>query len=185
MKFILARGGLEISATGASSEAANLESSFTIHPWESGTSAVRRLLEKVPDVLLFQGHSGSLVGTLASDTTDYSYGTDHVISQGQYQSSSQEYNQVQVFCSADVAEAFTWVEVDQVFDRLLQIHDLNLDTLSKTQDSANATLRGQFLSSLHGEITVPTNCVQELYPVIKITDSATGFAAAKRRVMWM
>ena len=156
LKFILARGGLEISTTGASSEATTLQPSFTIHPGESGASAVRRLLEKVPDVLLFQGHQGSLVEPQAWDATDYSYGTDHVILQGRYQSRAQEYNRI------------------QVFDRLLQVHDLNLDTSQKTQDRANATLREQLLASLDGEIAVPANCGQELYDVIEITDSTSA-----------
>lgn len=183
LKFILARSGLETSVAGASGEATTLKPSFTIHPGESGASAVRRLLEKVPDVLLFQGHVGSLIEPLAADATDYSYGTDHVITQGRYQSRAQDYNRVQVFGSGDVGEAFTWGEVDEVFDRLLQVHDLNLDTFQKTQDRANSALREQLLAALDGEINVPVNCGQELFDVIEVTDSAVGLSAAKRRVM--
>jgi hypothetical protein len=183
LKSILARVGLKTSTTGASSQATTLKPSFTIHPGESGASAVRRLLEKVPDVLLFQGHQGFLIEPLASEATDYSYGTGHVILQGRYLSRAQAYNRIQVFGSADMGEAYTWGEVDQVFDRLLQVHDLNLDTLQKTQDRANATLREQLIAALDGEIDVPANCGQELYDVIEVTDGSLGLAAAKRRVM--
>jgi hypothetical protein len=183
MKFILARGGLEVSTTGASSEATTLQPSFTIHPGESGASAVRRLLNKVPDVLLFQGHQSSLVEPLASDATDYSYGTDHAILRGRYKSRAQEYNRIQVFGSADMGEAFTWNEVEQVFDRILQVHDLNLDTLQKAQDRANAALREQLLAAVgrNGDLSIQGG--EELYDVVEITDSAPGLATAKRRVL--
>jgi hypothetical protein len=107
LKFIFARGGLEISPTGSSSEANAMKPSFTIHPGERGTSVVRRLVEKVPDVLLFQAHQGFLVEHQASDATDYSYGTDHVIVRGRYQALAQEHNRIQIYGSADVGKAFT------------------------------------------------------------------------------
>ena len=64
-----------------------------------------------------------------------------------------------------------------------KVHDLNLDTLPKAQDRANAALREQLLVALDGEINVPVNCGQELYDVIEVTDDVAGLAAAKRRVM--
>ena len=182
LKFILAGAGLELSTTGGSSEATTLQPAFTIHPGESGASAAQRLLDKVPDVLLFRGHQGFLIETQATDATDYSYGTDHAILQGRYASSAQAYNRVQVFGSVDVGEAFAWDEVEQVFDRLLQVHDLNLDTSQKTLDRASAVLREQLLA-VGGTIAVPTNCGQELYDVIEVTDASAGLSASKRRVL--
>ena len=140
-------------------------------------------MDKVPDALIFLGHQGSLTHPQASDGTDYIYGTDHTVLQGRYASGAQVYNRVQVFGSADVGEAFTWEEVDQFFDRLLQVHDLNLDTPQKTQDRANAALREQLLASLVGEVAVPANCGQELYDVVEVTDVSAGLSSAKRRVM--
>jgi hypothetical protein len=75
--------------------------------------------------------------------------------------------------------------VEQVFDRLLQAHDLNLDTLQKTRDRANTTLREKLLGALDGEIVVPANCGQELHDVIEVTDSGLGRGKAKTTVMEM
>ena len=82
-----------------------------------------------------------------------------------------------------MGEAFAWDEVDRLFDRVLQIHDLNLDTQQKAQDRAEAALREQLLASLGGEVVVPPNLGQELYDVIEITDKSAGLLAERRRVL--
>ena len=68
-------------------------------------------------------------------------------------------------------------------DRLLQIHDLNLDTAQKALDRARAALREQLLGALDGEIVVSPNLGQEMYDVIEITDDRAGLSADKRRVL--
>ncbi|MEK7848816.1 MAG: hypothetical protein AAB270_07815, partial [Chloroflexota bacterium] len=183
LESILARGGLELDTAGASSDATTLTPAFTVHPGESGASAVRRLLAKVPDALVFQGHQGSLVHPQASDATNYVYGTDHPLLQGRYSSRAQTFNRVQVFGSSAVGEAFAWDEVARLFDRLLQVHDLSLATLQKAQNRASTALREQLLASLDGEVTVPVNCSQELYDVVEVTDAPAGLSSAKRRVL--
>lgn len=55
LSFVLARAGLELSAPICSPTITDLYPSFTIHPGESGATAVRRLLAMVPDVLFFRG----------------------------------------------------------------------------------------------------------------------------------
>ncbi|MBF8267221.1 MAG: hypothetical protein HW388_729 [Dehalococcoidia bacterium] len=168
LKFVLARRGLDLSTAGASSYATTLKPAFTIHPGEIGAAAARRLLAKDPQ---------------ASDATSYTYGTGHTVLQGRYGFRAQGYNRVQVFGNAEMGEAFAWGEVEQLFDRLLQVHDLNLDTPQKAQDRANAALREQLLAALAGEIAVPTNCGQELYDVIEVTDAPAGLSSARRRVL--
>ncbi len=183
LEFVLARAGLETDTSGASEYAATFAPAFTIHPGESGAAVVKRLLERLPDALVFRGHRGYLVHPQAEDAVDYSYGAGHAILRGRYASGARDYNRVQAFGDAHVGEAFAWDEVDYVSDRLLQVHDLNLDTHEKAQGRAEAALGKQRLASFGGEVVVPPNLGQELLDVIELTDVAAGLDAEKRRVL--
>ena len=96
---------------------------------------------------------------------------------------AKEYNRVQVFGKAHLGEAFDWEEVGEVFERLLQVHDLNMDTTQKALDRARSEMRRQAHDALGGEIVVPVNCGQELYDVIEVNDASSGLSTARRRVM--
>ena len=183
LKFVLARVGLEADTTGGSSAAGALTPAFTIYPGESGAGAVKRLMERLPDFLAFRGRRGHLVQLQASDASGYSYGAGHPVLRGRYASRAQAYNRIQAYGGAHVAESFAWDEVDRLSERLLQIHDLNLDTQQKAQDRANAEMREQTLAALDGEIVVPPNLGQELYDVVEVTDPVAGLQAEKRRVL--
>ena len=176
---------MELSSFSTSDAMVNQYPAFTIHPGESGATAVQRLLDMVPDVLYFRGNFGYIVNPLASDSSDYSYGTDHTLLEGRYASAAQGVNRVQVYGDGVFSESFSWGELAKVYDRLRQVHDLNLDTVAEVQARGEAELRHEAIAKLTGEIRVPVNCGQELYDVIDISDPRAGLAAAKRRVMGM
>ena len=81
-----------------------------------------------------------------------------------------------------MAEAFEWDEITDVHDRLRQVHDLNLDTQQKVTDRATTELRHQVLGPIAGVVAVPTNCGQELYDVVEVTDASAGLSGARYRV---
>ena len=66
-----------------------------------------------------------------------------------------------------------------MFERLLQVHDLNMDTTQKALDRARSVMRRQALDALGGEVVVPVNCGQELFDVIEVNDAAAGLTAAQ------
>jgi hypothetical protein len=183
LMFILARAGLELTVLSSSSALNNSYPAFALYPGESGALAVRRLLALVPDVLFFRGGCGYIRNPQASDSSNYSYGTGHAVIEGLYASLAQQANRVQVYGSGLMAESFVWSEINDTFDRLRQVHDLNLDSLNKAQQRAEAELRQAQIAATGGEITVPLNCGQELYDVIDITDVRAGLSQAKRRVL--
>ena len=80
-------------------------------------------------------------------------------------------------------EDYDWTDMHLVYDRLRQVHDLNLDTSQKAIDQVARELRHQTMSSRRGEIVVRANAGQELYDTVDLTDSAAGMQATKRRVM--
>ena len=135
------------------------------------------------DELNLGGYTGRLRELSERDSIGYVYGTDHPILRGRYRSGAREYNRVQVFGKAHLGEAFDWEEVGEVFERLLQVHDLNMDTTQRALDRARSVMRRQALDALGGEIVAPVNSGLELYDVIEVNDATAGTTAARRRVL--
>lgn len=183
LQFLFARAGLEFSALGGSADSVNLFPAFTLHPGESGLTAVQRLLDLIPDVILIRGEFAFLKEPLSTESSVYAYGTDHALLGGRYRELAAAVNRAQVFGSSVFAERLDWPAVESGYDRLVQVHDLNLTTVAQAQDRGDALLREAALAAEDGSITVPVNCGQELYDVIDVTDAAAGLAAEKRRVL--
>ena len=102
---------------------------------------------------------------------------------------AQELNRVQVEGydpvpgKAIVVDCFNWGQIDKLYDRLRQLEDRNIDSVTKAEQRGEAYLRGAEVASVNGSILIPVNCGQQLYDVIDITDSRAGLDAARRRVM--
>jgi hypothetical protein len=183
MRFLFARAGLEFSSVGGSSESANLYPAFTVHPGESGLTAVRRLLAFLPDVIYLRGEFAFLKEPLATESAAYAYGTEHALLRGRYRAGAAEPNRAQVFGDEVFAERLDWPGVETVYDRLAQVHDLNLTSVAQAEGRGDAVLRKAALAAADGEIAVPVNCGQELYDVIEVTDGGAGLSAEGRRVV--
>lgn len=180
LAFVLARSGLNIIVSSSSDALTSQRPAFTISPGESGKTAVLRLLAMVPDTLLFRGATGLVVYPRESDLPVYDYGTGHSILNAAYETRSCEPNRVQVFGNGVFAEKCDWPELELVFDRLEQVHDLNLDTVEKAQARAEAVLRNAQMHGLSGRMLVPMNCGQEMYDVIVISDAVASLAQARK-----
>jgi hypothetical protein len=186
LNFVLARAGLEFSSFSNSDALVNHCPAFTINPGESGKTAVLRLLSMMPDALFFRGNCGYVVNPQVSDSSIYSYGTSHAILEAEYAERARQANRVQVFglpSSVTMTEDWDWEEIDLIYDRLAQLHDINLDTSAEAHARGEAMLRHAAIESEDGYVVVPMNCGQELYDVIEISDALAGLTAAKRRVL--
>jgi len=82
-----------------------------------------------------------------------------------------------------IADSFDWGEIDKLYDRLRQLEDRNIDTVTKAQQRGEAYLRQAEIESTSGGIRIPVNCGQQLYDVIDITDNRAGLNAEKKRVL--
>ena len=136
----------------------------------------------VPDVMFFR--DGQAYIKLPQDTypVDYSYGIDHPILESRFSYPASKYNRVQVYGSSFLGESFEWEELEEVHDRLLQMHDVNLDTQTKVDERSQALLQEALSPSTSGQLKVAVNCGQELYDLVEVTDSRAGLSADKRRV---
>jgi hypothetical protein len=189
LAFVLARVGLRLEVKSQSSVITSFYPDFTISSSDRGDSVIQKLLSFVPDVLFIEGSKAYLVNPQSSDSSVYSYGSEHQILEGRYKQGAWELNRVQVEgydTGSDeliVVDSFAWDEIDKLYDRLRQLEDRNIDTATQAQQRGEAYLRQSEIAAASGTILVPVNCGQQLYDVIDITDSRAGLAAEKKRVL--
>lgn len=140
LALIFARAGLELSAFSTSTALVNQYPAFTINPGESGLTAVKRLLSMVPDVIFFVRDTAYLKNPTAADSSQYSYGTDHRILESNYLDRSATFNRVQVFGDGVFTEDWDWDEIALVYDRLIHVSDVNLDTTTLAHQRGQAII---------------------------------------------
>ena len=187
---IICRWGINLTSPGEvprSSTVDNLYPDFTLQPGTSGDAALRRVLSFIPDALIFDGNNAYVKDPRDDEASCYSYGTAHIIFQGEYAVSvsvsrsraigrDDEDNRI-------VEDAFDWPNLELGIDNLEQSYDPNLQSAASAQERADAILRKHSLESQRGQITIPVNCGQELYDVITITDDRCGISSKKYRVL--
>jgi hypothetical protein len=186
--FILARAGIRLEVVSQSDDITAFYPDITLNAGSNGTSIIRRLLSLVPDVIFIEGSTAYLVNPLPTDSTVYSYGTDHVIFAGRYRRRAQETNTARVegydtaVENMVLASSFAWTEIDRLYERGEQVEDGNIGSVSEAQQRGQTILRDAEIASTDGYIVVPANCGQQLYDVIEVTDERAGFDALKKRV---
>jgi len=189
LEFVLARVGLKLEVKSQSSVITNYYPDFTIHTNNKGDIIIGRLLPFVPDVLFIEGNKAYVVNPQSSDSSVYSYGQAHPILEGRYREGAWELNRVQVEGydpeseEQIVVEAGSAYQIARLYDRLNQLEDRNIDTVTKAEQRGEAYLREAEIESAGGTIRIPVNCGQQLFDVIDITDSRAGLTAEKKRVL--
>jgi len=189
LAFVLGRCGLKLEVKSQSTVLDSYYPDFTIHPNNTGDAVLRKLLSFVPDVVFIEGSKAYVVNPESADSSVYSYGSAHPILDGKYQKGGWELNRIQVegYNSANgepiVVDRFSWDEIDRLYDRLHQLEDRNIDSVSQAEQRGEAYLRQAEIESTSGAIRIPPNCGQQLYDVIDITDSRAGLSSEKKRVL--
>jgi hypothetical protein len=186
IKLVLARAGLRLEVKSQSSMVTGFYPDFTISPEDNGREVIIKLLSFVPDAIYIEGSVACLVNPLASDNAVYDYGDDHPILEGAYRRGAKKTNRIQVEgygTGLILAESFAWDEVDRLYDRLRQVGDRNINTVSEVQQRGQAILRQAEIEAENGSILIPVNCGQQLYDVVGVTDARAGLDAVKKRVL--
>ena len=189
LAFVLGRCGLKLEVKSQSSVLDSYYPDFTIHPNNTGDMVLRKLLSFIPDVVFIEGSKAYVVNPISSENSVYSYGSAHPILEGKYRKGGWELNRIQVEgCDPVngepiVVDGFSWNEIDRLYDRLHQLEDRNIDSVSQAEQMGEAYLRQAEIESTSGAIQVLPNCGQQLYDVIDITDSRAGLSSEKKRVL--
>jgi hypothetical protein len=189
LAFVLARVGIKLEVKSQSPVITSYYPDFTIHPNNRGDIVIGKLLSFTPDVVFIEGNKAYVVNPGSSDNSVYSYGSSHPILEGGYRRRAWELNHVQVEGydpvndEPVVVDSFSWTQITRLYDRLSQLEDRNIDSVSKAEQRGDAYLRQAEIESASGAIRIPTNCGQQLYDVIDITDSRAGLSDEKKRVL--
>jgi len=188
ISFVVARGGLKLEAKSESSVITGFYPDLTINARNDGGTVIRKLLSFVPDTMFFEGNQAYVVNPLSSDSSVYSYGTDHGIRDCRYRCRAWGTNRIEVEgydgSSGEpiLSESFAWDEINRIYDRVNQLEDSNLGTADETQQRGQSYLRQAEIEGVDGEIRVPINCGQQMFDVIEITDPRAGLDGKKQRV---
>jgi len=192
LQYLLARVGYELSSSGASSASANLYPPLALPPGTSALTAIRRVLERVPDRLFARGEFLFLNEPLAADAADAAYGRpltseDQEIAAAEYADALKDANHAQVFAATDgtiVAEDIDYAETALLYSAPRQRADPYLTAGADATARAAAEQRRQTIDTTRGDvITAPVHCGLEVNDVIAVTDTRHGLSAAKRRVL--
>ena len=179
--FILQRVGLGLQSTNPSAAMLTHRPAFTVHPGETGATAVRRLMAMAPDLLHFRGREAFVRLSQPTDAVSYAFGSYHPVHHMRLAASAPDATRVQVFGATGVGEAIAWREIPLVGERLRQVHDLNQDTLPKAEAHAAALLDRTHRDTVSGELQAPPNCAQELHDIVDV-HSPNATAATTMRV---
>ena len=189
LALVLARCGLKLEIKSQSSVLDSYYPDFTIPPGSRGDAVISKLLSFVPDVIFIEGSKAYVVNPIPNDNPVYSYGSSHPIVEGRYLKGGWELNRVQVEGYDPVndkpmiVDSFSWDEINRLYDRLCQLEDQNINSVSQAQQRGEVYLRQAEIASSGGIIHTPPNCGQQLYDVIDLTDSRAGLNGEKRRVL--
>jgi hypothetical protein len=166
------------------------------HAGESGAGVLRRLLQLVPDVLMFNGFDAYLLSPQESDTYSYEYyfpaplSGEHPILAGSYRQLSYGTNRAYVIGKDTedypvFGEAENAGEIGDVGERLQFNLQTDIATAALAEDVAEAVLARERIDAAYCSILVPPNCGQELWDVVRINDTPCGKANADYRVISM
>jgi hypothetical protein len=182
--FLVARAGVEFTVEATSDALTALQPAFTVHPGESGLTAVRRLLALVEDVARWDGAELVTNATADDDVSTYELGgTGHAVVEAKYSDAALEVNRVRVLGLDVYAEANDFADAEAAGERSVQVIDVNLATSEEAADRAAAVLRkGRVFAEL-GELRLfGVHCGLELWDVVELTDAEAGLVAEPRRV---
>jgi hypothetical protein len=158
----------------------------------SGDTQLRRLLSFVTDSLVPRGALCFAKDLLSSEDSCYAYGNapgSHAILAGAFADNltithTQVSGDTQDEPPVHVREAaFDWQNLALGIDNLRMQYDANLEEADQAEKRADALLRAQQTLQTQATIDVPTNCGQELYDVITVTDPRCGIDQEKYRVL--
>lgn len=182
---VVQRVGLQLVSTGSSTEAGQLQPAFSIRAGERGATAVRRLLEMLPDHVVMRGTSPTLTEPSATDPADYAFDADaagdHAVYALRIRDGRPAAGWARVFGDGVFAEAVDEAVLREGGATALAVDD-NLAVQARADARAATLLRSAALSVDRGELVTPVNAGQEPGDVITVTDGTLGLSAQPFRV---
>jgi hypothetical protein len=184
--LVSSRAGIPFGTAGNSSVPYDtLTPAFTVHPGESGATAIARLEEKVSDVLFYD--AGALFATepRPTDTTQYAFGPEgHMILEARYRDLGPAVNRARTLGDGVFGEAFDFDDLAALGESIGDVVDANIDDSGDAEARSAAVLRESYIAGRADTITVfGVHCGIQPYDVVDVTDAAAGLSSEPRRVL--
>jgi len=188
VNWVICRAGLEHSSYSYSDAMVNYKPEFEIPAGYTGKWALKKLLGWVEDVPVISGHTVYTKLPAAADASNYTYdsiwGVSHLVYRGNYGVGMWKPNIAQIDTDLLHVEQFAWDEIAEHYDRMTRATQPEYTSEADASRRGTRELRrGEIWTGYTGWCQVPTNCGQEEFDVITITDVAAGVNAIKRRVL--
>jgi hypothetical protein len=196
---LLGRFGIRLWNNGAVSQSDPMNNYYPAFLSRGGANAdtqLSRLLSFVTDRLVPKESLCFAKDLLSSEASCYSYSTNpgnptnsHPIFEGAF---ADQLTITHAQVSGDTEDeppvhvreaAFDWALLGAGIDNLTMQYDANLEEADQAARRAVALLRSRQTQQTLATILVPTNCGQELYDVIAVTDARCGIAQETYRVL--
>jgi hypothetical protein len=170
----------------------NFYPKFLVRGGSQGHTQVRRLLSFVTDGLIQREAFAFVKDLLPTESPCYEYRNApgyHPLIKGEYDANltithTQVSGETEEEPPTPVREAaFDWDNLLRGIDTLVMEYDPNLEETDQAAKRAVALLRHEAQKSLGGQIIVPTNCGQELYDVVSVTDTRVPLGSKNYRVL--
>jgi hypothetical protein len=180
---LFSRGGMTMFASAPSSRAGTVKPAFQIAPQTNAYDALRQALQFIADrIIMKPGNTALLTEPLASDTTDYTFGTDHAVYDSEIALLAPPAAEAYAYGAGTFGEAIDYPTAQQRLAPRAERRDLTSTTPAAAAATAAAHLRQLQLDQPAGELRVPPCCGLEVLDVIDITDTYIASAAVTRRV---
>ncbi|MEX2245651.1 MAG: hypothetical protein WEC75_03100 [Dehalococcoidia bacterium] len=180
---IFSRAGLVLTVSGASSRSLNVLPRFTVHPQTSAFEAAQRALAFLADRIAMRSVASAVLREpLPSDTTDYTFGTDHPLRAARLRAEPPPVSEALAFGDGAFGESIDYAAAALGLGSSAQLRDLASDTNAEAAATAAAHLRQRALDADAGEIVVPPNVGQEIFDVVELSDPLIAASPVRRRV---
>jgi len=193
LAFLLARAGIEVESGSASTAANTLTPDFTLNPGSRGDQSVMRLLEMLPDRLVFEGLNGKIYNPEDTGEPCYAYscsgGSGYPVYESGWQENITVFNHIQVE-GEDLATgelilgtAFDRHSIEASGERMLAETGSPAGSPEKASGRARELLTGQLLRASGGYLRTPVNPAGQAGDVVAVECPAIAMTGDRCRIV--
>ena len=178
---VMQHAGIRLGGGRVSAESTTLQPAFTVRAGERGTTAVRRLLEMLPDEVIMRTHLALLSTPDRDDEPLATFGDDEPVMRLAVESGAPAAGWARIFGASVLAEAVDEVALAEGGGAAIVV-DENLRAQARADVRADAVLRRSKLALARGELVVRPHPGLEVGDAIAITSKRAGLVDARFRV---
>lgn len=179
--FIAQRAGVDASTNWSTEASVNYSPAFTVPAGETALSAIRRLVADLPDELVPDLDRVVAIEPLTTDTSGYSYGTDHPIEELELTRERSRLGWARVVGPSIRSERTDATELWRGGPAVVEV-DKNLSVQARADARAATLFRQAANETARGYALARPFAGLEVGDAIDITDAQLGLISAKFRV---